>query len=102
VSEAQVTVGYLARRANTYGGHWDTGGGVGEPRGVVVGRSAVGVAEMGGGGGENRQWLGLGKQNTGCLTINRNIMTRQKIQAKNGLRNFCLQKTVDKRIFFKF
>ncbi len=29
VSEAQVTAGYLARRANTSGGHWDTGGGVG-------------------------------------------------------------------------
>ena len=54
VSEAQVTAGYLARRANTSGGHWDTGGGTGEVRGAVVGRSAVGVAEMGGGGVE--QW----------------------------------------------
>jgi hypothetical protein len=57
VSEAQVTVGYLARRAKTSGGHWDTGGGVGKLREVVVGRSAVGVAEMGGGewsSGENR------------------------------------------------
>jgi hypothetical protein len=51
VSEAQVTAGYLARRANTSGGHWDTGGGVGELRGGVVGRSAKGLAEMGGGGG---------------------------------------------------
>ncbi len=89
MSEAQVTVGYLARRANTSGGHWDTGGGGGELRGGGVGRSAVGVAEMGGGGGwssgKNRQWLWLGKQNSGCLTIYRNIMTGKKIQAKNGL-----------------
>jgi hypothetical protein len=51
VSEAQVTVGYLARRASTSGGHWDTGGGGGESRGGVVGRLAVGVAEIGGEGG---------------------------------------------------
>ncbi len=51
MSEAQVTVGYLARRANTYGGHWDTGGGGGELRGGGVGGWAMGLAEMGGGGG---------------------------------------------------
>jgi hypothetical protein len=50
VSEAQVTVGYLARRADTSGGHWDTGGGGGELRVGGVGRSAVDLAEMGGGG----------------------------------------------------
>ncbi len=61
---AQVTVGYLARRANTSGGHRDTGGGVGEPRGVVVGRSAVGVADMGGGGGAvAKTGSGLGWEN---------------------------------------
>ncbi len=80
VSEAQVTAGYLARRANTSGGHWDTGGGVGELRGGVAGRSAKTLAEIGGwSSGKNRQWLWLGKQNSGCLTINRNIMTRKKI-----------------------
>jgi hypothetical protein len=52
VSEAQVTEGYLARRASTSGGHWDTGGGGGEPRGGVVGGTAVGVAGVGGEGGE--------------------------------------------------
>ncbi len=36
VSEAQVTAGYLARRASTSGGYWDTGGGVGELKGGVV------------------------------------------------------------------
>ncbi len=51
MSEAQVTVGYLARRANTSGGYCDTGGGTGEVRGAVVGRLAVGVAEIGGEGG---------------------------------------------------
>ncbi len=51
VSEAQVTAGYLARRASTSGGHWDTGGGVGELQGVVAGRSAKGLVEVGGGGG---------------------------------------------------
>ena len=35
MSEAQVTVGYLVRRASTSGGHWDTGGGDGEPGGGV-------------------------------------------------------------------
>ena len=45
--EAQVTAGYLARRENTSGGHWDTGGGVGELAGGVMG-GGVGV----GGGGE--------------------------------------------------
>jgi hypothetical protein len=43
VSEAQVTVGYLVRRASTSGGHWDTGGGDGKPGGGVLGESAVGV-----------------------------------------------------------
>ncbi len=51
VSEAQVTVGYLAKRASTSGRQWDTGGGGGELRGGAVGRSAVGVAEIGGEGG---------------------------------------------------
>ena len=51
MSEAQVTAGYLARRESTSGGHWDTGGGVGELRGGVAGRSANILAEMGGGGG---------------------------------------------------
>jgi hypothetical protein len=76
VSEAQVTVWYLAKRASTFGGHWDTGGG--EPREGVRGGSAVCMVGEGGGrrgSGKNRQWLGLGKQYTGCLTINRNIMT---------------------------
>jgi hypothetical protein len=50
VSEAEVTEGYLARRASTSGGHWDTGGG--EPRGGMLGGSAVGVAGVGGEGGE--------------------------------------------------
>jgi hypothetical protein len=52
VSEAQVTEGYLARRASTSGGHWDTGGGGDEPRGGVVGGSVVGVAGLGGEGVE--------------------------------------------------
>ena len=52
VSEAQVTEGYLARRASTSGGHWDTGGGGGEPRGGVAGGSAVVVVAVGGEGGE--------------------------------------------------
>ncbi len=51
VSEAQVTAGYLARRESTSGGHWDTGGGVGELRGFVAGRSAETLAEVGGGSG---------------------------------------------------
>ncbi len=54
VSEAQVTAGYLARRESTSGGHWDTGGGVGELRGGVVGGSAQVLAVMGVGGME--QW----------------------------------------------
>ncbi len=45
VSEAQVTAGYLARRESTSGGHWDTGGGGGEPRGGVTGRWAETLAE---------------------------------------------------------
>jgi hypothetical protein len=52
VREAQVTEGYLARRASTSGGHWDTGGGDGEAREGVVGGSALGVAGVGGEGGE--------------------------------------------------
>ncbi len=64
VSEAQVTVGYLARRASTSGGHWDTGGGGGEPRGGVVGGSAVGVVGLGGcGGGMAKTGNGLGGGN---------------------------------------
>ena len=56
MSEAQVTVGYLAKRASTSGGQWDTGGGSGELRVGVVGRSVVGVADRWGGwsSGENR------------------------------------------------
>jgi hypothetical protein len=49
VVEAQVTAGYLARRENTSGGHWDTGGGVGELAGGVMG-GGVGV------GGAGRWW----------------------------------------------
>ncbi len=61
VSEAQVTVGYLAKRASTSGGHWDTGGGGGEPRDGVGGGSAVGVVEGGGEGGEvAKTGIGLG------------------------------------------
>ncbi len=51
VSEAQVTAGYLARRASTSGGHWDTGDGGGELRGGAVGRLAETLAEQGGGAG---------------------------------------------------
>ncbi len=62
VSEAQVTVGYLDRRASTSGGHCETGGG--EPRGGVAGGSAVGVAEVGGEGGEvAKTGIGLGSGN---------------------------------------
>ncbi len=46
--EAQVTAGYLARRESTSGGHWDTGGGVGEASGGVTGGWVAG----GGGGVE--------------------------------------------------
>ncbi len=64
MSEAQVTVGYLVRRASTSGGHWETGGGGGKPRGGVVGRAAVGVAGLGGGGGEmEKTGNGLGGGN---------------------------------------
>ncbi len=52
MSEAQVTEGYLARRASTSDRHWDTGGGGGEPRGGEIGGSAVGVAGVGGKGGD--------------------------------------------------
>ena len=57
--EAQVTAGYLARRENTSGGHWDTGGGVGELAGGVMGggiEQGVGV----GGGGEVVAKTGIG------------------------------------------
>ncbi len=60
VSEAQVTVGYLARRESTSGGHWDTGGGGGELRGGVAGQSAETLAEMGGGGGGAVAKIGSG------------------------------------------
>ncbi len=65
VSEAQVTVGYLVRRASTSGGHWDTGDGDGEPRGGVLGESAVGVVGLGGGGGGGmaKTGNGLGGEN---------------------------------------
>ncbi len=77
--EAQVTAGYLARRESTSGGHWDTGGGDGELRGGVTVRWAEGGGGGGWSSGKNRQWLWLGKKNSGFLTINRNSMTRQKI-----------------------
>ncbi len=60
MSEAQVTVGYLDRRASTSCGHWETGGGDGEPRGGVLGSSAVGVAGLGGGGGGGMEKTGNG------------------------------------------
>ena len=64
VSEAQVTVGYLVRRASTSGGHWDTGGGDGEPGGGVLGESVVGVVGLGGGGGGMaKTGNGLGGEN---------------------------------------
>ncbi len=62
VREAQVTVGYLVSRASTSGGHWETGGGGGEPSGGVVGSAAVGVAGLGGVEGRRRKqamaWVG--------------------------------------------
>jgi hypothetical protein len=64
VSEAQVTVGYLAKRASTSGGQWDTGGGDGElrrGRGRQIGGRRGGDRWGGWSSGENRQWLGLGK-----------------------------------------
>jgi hypothetical protein len=73
VSEAQVTAVYLARRESTSGGHWDTGGGGGELRGVVGGRSAETLAEMGRGAeqwqkqavaliGETKLWMPYNQQ----------------------------------------
>ena len=63
MSEAQVTAGYLARRESTSGGHWDTGGGVGETRGGVTGGGAEGgrgcgvVAKTGSGFGWGKRTL---------------------------------------------
>ncbi len=81
VSEAQVPGGYLVRRESTSGGHWDTGGGVGELRGGVIGGSAQVLAVMGGGGGAVAK-TGSGfdwGNKTLAVTINRNIMTRKEI-----------------------
>jgi len=66
VVREQVTAGYLARRESTSGGHWDTGGGVGEPRGGVTG----GWAEGGGGGGvvaKTGSGFGWGKRTLDAL-----------------------------------
>ncbi len=47
VRDGQITLGYLARRASTSGGHWEIGGGCGELSGGGSGRVAVGGAGIG-------------------------------------------------------
>jgi hypothetical protein len=95
VSEAQVTVGYLARRANTSGGHWDTGGGGGELRGGGVGRSAVGLAEMGGGGGavaKTGSGFGWGNKTLDALQSIEILWRERKSKPRMGCETFACKK----------
>jgi hypothetical protein len=95
VSEAQVTVGYLARRASTSGGHWDTGGGGGELRGGVVGRSAVGVADIGGEGGavaKTGSGLGCGNKTRDALQSIEILWRERKSKPRMGCETFACKK----------